>query len=75
MGHRKRLTKFSQHLFMFNNPVHYEISNLTVGTVISADIKTDTCSIVSAGHYKHEYDRLRIFRNPEKVWISKLSAT
>lgn len=40
---------------MFKNAVHYESSNLPVGTVISADIKTDTCPIVSAGHYKHEY--------------------
>ncbi len=75
MGHRKRLTKFSQHFFIFKNAVHYEISNLTVGTEISADIKTDTCPILSAEHYKHEYDRLRILRNPDTVWVSKLSAT
>lgn len=40
---------------MFQNAVHYEASNLPVGTKICVDINKSSCPIVSAGHPKHEY--------------------
>jgi hypothetical protein len=44
-----------QQKFMFKNAVHYESSNLPVGTQIEVEFDKVTCPVVSAGHPKHEY--------------------
>ena len=54
MVSKSQLTE-EQRVFMFRNAIHYEASDLPVGTKISCNMETDTCPVVSAGHPKHEY--------------------